>query len=157
MTSGQATGLLAAAAGIALGGAALLLVPAQIPGESLAAIRDMRSPAFFPVLAALLALSAGIALLPAALRPGAVTEAPEPAPPHPRRALVLAGLLTGGAVLAPVLGGLPVIFLLMLAVGAVLGDRRPLRMLLLAAAGTAVVHLLFERTLKVLLPPGVLF
>lgn len=146
------SGLLVAAMGIALGAAALALIPAQIPGESLAAVGDMRSPAFFPVLAALLTLSAGLVLVPAAFRPGE-----QPAPPHPRRAMTLAVLLTGGAVLTPVLGGLLVIFLLMLAVGWVLGDRRPVRMLLLAAVSVGVVHVLFERTLKVLLPPGMLF
>lgn len=147
------TGLLVAAMGIALGAAALTLIPAQIPGENVAAIGDMRSPAFFPVLAALLCLAAGLALVPAAFRP----EEADPAPPHPRRAVLLAFLLGGGAVLTPVLGGLLVIFLLMLAVGWVLGDRRPLRMLLLAAVSVGVVHVLFERTLKVLLPPGILF
>jgi MFS family permease len=146
------TGLLVASTGVALGAAALALIPAQIPGESLAALGDMRSPAFFPVLAALLCLAAGLALIPAAFRPEE-----EPAPPHPRRAMTLAVLLTGGAVLTPVLGGLLVIFLLMPAVGWLLGDRRPLRMLLLAAVSVGIVHLLFERTLKVMLPPGMLF
>ncbi len=146
-------GLLVAAMGIALGAAALALIPAQVPGESVAAIGDMRSPAFFPVLAALLCLAAGLALVPAAFRPQEV----EAAPPHPRRGVLLAFLIGGGAVLTPVLGGLLVIFLLMLAVGWVLGDRRPVRMLLLAAVSVGVVHVLFERTLKVLLPPGILF
>jgi len=148
----RVTALLVALSGILLGAAALALVPREIPGQSLAAIGDMRSPAFFPVLAAILALSAGLSLLPAALR------APPPVemPPYPARAVALAALLVGGAVLAPVLGGLLDIFLLMLAVGFVLGDRRPLRMLLLAACGTMLVHLLFERMLKVILPPGLL-
>lgn len=145
--------LLVAATGISLGAAALALIPAEIPGESLAAVGDMRSPAFFPVLAALLTFAAGLVLVPAAFRPG---EA-ETSPPYPGRAALLALLLVGGALLVPVLGGLLVIFLLMLAVGWLLGDRRPLRMLLLAAIGTGIVHLLFERTLKVLLPPGILF
>jgi hypothetical protein len=149
----QRSALLVAASGIALGAATLALIPREIPGESLAALSDMRSPAFFPVLAALLALAAGLALVPAAFRPGE----PPPPPAHPRRAAMLALLLIGGALLTPVLGGLLVIFLLMLAVGWLLGARHTLRMLAIAAIATATVHILFERTLKVLLPPGVLF
>lgn len=144
--------VLVAGSAIVLGGAALLLIPWQIPGESLAAINDMRSPAFFPVLAAMIAILAGAALL----RPGPAEPA-EAAPENPGRTWVLAALVLGSAVLTPVLGGLPVIFVMMAATARVMGERRPLRVLALAGISVLVIHLLFERTLKVLMPPGLLF
>ena len=135
---------------IGLGCVALALIPSQILGESLAAIHDMRSPAFFPILAAGIAILAGAALL----RPAAPAEL-DPPPESPRRARLLAGCVLGAAILTPLLGGLPVIFLMMAFTAWVMGERRPLPILALAGLSVLVVHLLFERTLKVLLPPGV--
>jgi hypothetical protein len=145
-----------AAVAVALGGAVLALLPGQIPGAGLAAIGDMTSPAFFPILAALLVLAAGAALL---LRPAA----PVPAEADAEDAggigkpLIFAAMMIGGALLTPVLGGLLTLFLLMCGAAAIAGARRPVPTLLVAACGVLVVHLLFERTLKVLLPPGLLF
>jgi len=139
---------------LALGGAVLALLPSQIPGAGVSAIGDMTSPAFFPILAALLVLAAGAALLrrPAAQGP---TETEEPG--GIGRPLLFAAMMIGGAALTPVLGGLFTLFLLMCGAAAIAGARRKLPTLVLAASGVLVVHLLFERTLKVLLPPGLLF
>jgi len=144
--------LVVAGIAIALGLGALALLPSQIPGENLAAIGDMRSPAFFPILSALLLVGAGVALLPAALA-GAAWEKPE----RPLRAAGLGAFLVAGALAAPLIGGLAAIFILMVGTAVILGARRPVPVLLLAAISTAIVHGLFERTLKVLLPAGRIF
>lgn len=139
---------------LALGGAVLALLPGQIPGAGLAAIGDMTSPAFFPILAALLVLASGIALLP---RPAAAEAADAEETGGIGKPLIFAAMMIGGALLAPVLGGLLTLFLLMCGAAAIGGARRPVPTLVLAACGVLVVHLLFERTLQVLLPPGLLF
>lgn len=141
-----------AAVAIGTGAAALLLLPAQIPGETLAAATDMRSPAFFPVVSAGIAILAGLGVLAQVGRLPAEDAPPE----RPARGVAMAVLILAGALLTPVLGGLPAIFLLMLASAWLMGERRAWRAVLLAAIAVLVVHLLFERTLKVLLPPGVL-
>ena len=144
--------LVVAGLGIALGLAALVLLPSQIPGESLAAIGDMRSPAFFPILAALLSIGAGVLLMPAALHGSAEAA---PAPDYPKRAWMLAALLLVAALVTPVLGGLVVLFLLVIGTAWIAGERRWPRLLLLAVVIVLAVHLLFERTLKVMMPTGI--
>jgi hypothetical protein len=128
------------------GAAVLLLVPTQVPGETFAAVGDMRSPAFFPVIAAIivLAAAAGIILGRRHAEPAEV----EAMPTRPWAAM--AAVMAGGAVV-PLTGIYAGLVVAMLGIGAVLRTR-PLALAMTGGIALGVVHLLFARTLKVVFP-----
>lgn len=133
-------------AAVALGVAVLLLVPLQVPGETIAAIGDMRSPAFFPVLAAIIVLAGAVCTVLS--RSSAEPAEPEAIPTRPWVAMV--AVIAGGAVV-PLFGIYAGLIAAMLGVGIVLRTR-PLALAITAGFSLAAVHLLFERTLRVVFP-----
>jgi hypothetical protein len=133
-------------AAAALGGAVLLLVPAQVPGQTVAAIGDMRSPAFFPVLAAIIVLAAAAGIILGRARAEPAEAEAMPARPWAAMAAVIAG-----AAVVPLAGIYAGLALAMLGIGIVLRTR-PLALAITGCLSLAAVHLLFARTLKVVFP-----
>ncbi len=133
-------------AGCLLGLAVLVLLPDQVPGATLAAIGDMRSPAFFPALAAVLVLVAGAAILLASGRADAQPAEDRPLLPWATMVAAIAG-----AASIPLVGIHAGLAVTILSVGLVLGAR-PVPLVLIGAGTIAGVHLLFVRVLKVVFP-----
>ncbi|WP_291296235.1 tripartite tricarboxylate transporter TctB family protein [Elioraea sp.] len=133
-------------AGASLGTAVLLLVPAQVPGATIAAIGDMRSPAFFPVLAAIIVLAGATGIVLAQRR--AEPPAAEAMPTRPWAAM--AAVIAGGTAV-PFLGIYAGLLVAMLGIGVVLRTR-PLAFAITTAVSLSAVHLLFARTLRVVFP-----
>jgi hypothetical protein len=134
------------AAAASLGAGVLLLVPVQVPGETVAAIGDMRSPAFFPVLAAIivLAAAAGIVL-------GRGSAEPAGAEALPARPWAAMAVVIAGGAMVPLLGIYAGLIVAMAGIGIVLRTR-PLAFAITAGVSLAAAHLLFARTLKVVFP-----
>lgn len=146
----------AAVAG-ALGIGVLWLVPTQVPGATLAAVSDMRSPAFFAIVnGGFLVCCALVLMLRTVLGGGA--EGEPVAPPRAFRRLIavlvllvlyVAGIRTLGMVVASVA--------VMPAMGIALGYRRLSVLIPVALIFPLVIYVLFEKALLILLPHGVLF
>jgi hypothetical protein len=146
--------------GATLGLGALAAVPEQIRGQGYGAIADVQSPAFFPILIALLMVAVSILLLTARRR-----EAQEPpeandetGPIEAPRRLAAAALCLIAYYGALELIGMVVASILVIAVLALtLGYRRYGILAAVALALPVGIFLAFEKGLFVLLPAGKLF
>lgn len=143
-----ATGLAVALAGAAI----IVLLPSQIGGETIAALSNMNSPAFFAALSGVGLLLFGSVLAArsvfrSAVRIDFVIE-------RPFRVAAAAGVLVAGVASTFVFGLLPVSAAIVLALGLVFDYRRYWLLALIAAACPVLVYVLFERMLLVLLPRG---
>ena len=148
------TGLAVPIIGAVVGGATLFLLPMQIPGASLSDVSEMGSPAFFPIVAALVVILASVAdagRVLAGLGVGAAT------PWRWRRPLALALAFALYLPLIPLLGMMTAAFLLMVVISRVFRYPRVGRILVVALAATVLIYVLFERVLFVLFPHGLLF
>ena len=150
------------------GFAALSLVPAEVDSAGFAAIRDMRSPAFFPLVAGgLLTVFSALLILRALIGGGmqsplatgdakpADQDAPQDPAAEPWRVALAAGLLVLAAAGIFWLGFLLTAGGLVAGLAAILGYRRYWLIVLLAVSVPAGIHVLFEQLLSVLLPRGV--
>ncbi len=158
------TDLVTGAVTLLLGLAALSLVPAEVDSAGFAAIGDMRSPAFFPLVAGgLLTVFSALLILRALIWGGTRSGAAEPADPNapqqpaaePRRVVLTAGLLVLATAAIFWLGFLLTAGGLVAGLATILGYRRYWLVLLLAVSVPAGIHILFEQLLSVLLPRGV--
>lgn len=137
--------------------AILLLIPRAVQGETLAAIRNLNSPAFFPILAAGLVLLSSVAI-----GVQAMTGLPEADTiielPLSWKRFGLAALLIGSYAVAIALIGMNVATLMLLTLMPWVFDYYNFKLILPVAVGvTAVIYFLFEKVLLILLPRGVLF
>jgi hypothetical protein len=140
-----------------LGIATLLLIPYQIPGESLAAIGNLQSPAFFPVFTgAVMVISAG-ALAVRAIAAPLARRGPRVTFPRLPFVLTVAAIFVAFAVGSDVIGMLPSSVLVILVLG-YLWEFRDWRILVpVAVLVPLAIYFLFEKTLLIILPRGVLF
>ena len=146
-TTNLVTGLL----GVTLGGATLITLPWQAGIASLADAVDPGGPGFFPMIAAGVALLAGLAMLAQwALARGLgqahIVRAAQVGP-------MIAGL-AGFCVAMYAVGMLPAMGVLVAYTAWRFDERRLSRMALLGGATPVAVYLLFEMALKILFPTG---
>lgn len=141
--------------GCALGIGTLGFIPSQIPGESLAAVGDMRSPAFFPIVAGSLILVCSILLAVRALagRIDVHTVTVE-RPASVAAVVAIFVLLTVGA---QYVGMVTSSALSILAMAVVLGYRNLPVLAVIVISVPLAIYVLFERILRILLPHGALF
>ena len=149
--------LLVALTSVAVGGAILALVPYEIAGQTLAAVSDMNSPAFFPIIAAALLIICGLVLgvgALAAIRVGGHEDVE-----FKRRGSVLTvmAIFVLFAIGTNFLGMIPSAVLTILAMAWFLEYRNAWVLIPVAVGVPAVIYVLFERVLLILLPRGVLF
>jgi hypothetical protein len=146
--------------GASLGLGALLGVPAQI-----SAIADVQSPAFFPILIALVLVAVSVLLLTARRlgpsKPGEITapaEGDETGPVEaPRRLAAAALCLVAYYAALELIGMVPASVLAIAALALTLGYRRYGILAAVALALPVGIFLAFEKGLFVLLPAGKLF
>jgi hypothetical protein len=149
--------LIVALAAVALGAAMLALIPVEVPGESMAAIGDMASPAFFPIVSAGAIVVLGALLgVKALLQPAAGRHAWE-APERPAALAAVAALFCLYAAGIHHLGMISASVVLLLAMPWLFGLRNRIVILVVAMLTPLTVYLLFERALLVLLPHGRIF
>lgn len=144
----------------------LSLVPAQVGGAGLNAIANMRSPAFFPLLAgaamALLSIAlilrGAIAEIRAQRRTVATTVDADMWPDMPDLCLVflVAALLFASVVSLPRLGYMATVGALMLGIALAFGYRRWWVLIVLCTVTPVVIFVMFDSVLRVLLPRGAL-
>ena len=141
----------------ALGIGTLILIPYQIAGESIAALGNLQSPAFFPSFIGIVMIACAVALVcraAAATREGRGLHVD-----FPRFSFVAAvgAIFILFAVGSHVVGMLPssVIIILVLAY---LWDYRDFRVLIpVAVLVPLAIYVLFEKTLLIILPRGLVF
>jgi hypothetical protein len=137
--------------------ATLLLVPYQVPGESLVAIGNLQSPAFFPVFTGTVMLAAAGGLAAQALLAARAGHGPRVRFPRAPFVLTVAAVFVAFAVGCHVIGLLPSAVLVILVLGR-LWEFRDWRILIpVAVLVPLAVYLLFEKALLVILPRGVAF
>lgn len=143
------------AAAIAVG--VLVSVPREIAGETLAAITDMGSPAFFPILAACVMLFCAIALALKAIQD--VRAGIGLAVEFERRTTVSAvmGMFVLFAIGTYYVGMLLSAFVTIILMATWLGYRNWWLLPVVALAVPASIYVLFERVLLILLPRGLVF
>lgn len=144
----------------------LALVPAQVGGAGLDAIANMRSPAFFPVLAgasmALLSIAlilrGAVAEILARREPDTTTADADmwPDMPDRRLALLVGALLFASVVSLPRLGYMTTVGALMLGLALAFGYRRWWLLIVLCTVTPIGIFVTFEAVLRVLLPRGTL-
>jgi hypothetical protein len=144
------------------------LIPAGIVDPAAFGMDEGLPPSFS---ARLVAVLAGMLMLGRLIQLLASTPPPEEKPAavpdaelnldaviiSPRSVAGIAAALVFAGVLAPYLGFLTGGAILLLALLAITGERRPLRMLLSTACVMLLVWLLFEQLLSIRLPVGALF
>lgn len=148
-----------AIAGATLGLGALFAVPAQIRGQGYGAIADIQSPAFFPILIALLTVVMSVLLLTARRSPPKPPEAGDETGPveAPRRLAAAAFCLVAYYAALQLVGMVTASVLAIAALALVLGYRRYRLLAAVSVAVPACLFLAFEKGLFVLLPAGKLF
>lgn len=135
---------------------AVLLIPREVAQNGLAEFGDVRSPAFFPVTAALFLMLLSGALMLRALRARALSGAATPGRARPSLKMLAVGGALGLAGLAIFwLGFLITAALLVAGLSYIFGERRILRILALAVCVPVGIQILFREILNVLLPLGV--
>lgn len=156
------TDLLTGSLTILLGLAALSLVPDHVDSAGFAAIGDMSSPAFFPLIASgLLTLLSGLLILRAVSGKLAANTGPaesqmaQPPVERPLRVTLCAGLLVLATGAIFWLGFLLTAGGLIAGLAAILGYRRYWLVLFLAVSVPVGIYVLFEQLLSVLLPRGI--
>lgn len=152
--SPRAAGWSAGLLGIAIGGGVLAVLPAQTGTADHYAALNAGGPGFFPLIAGLVTILAGLWSLIQVLRPlaGAAPDVAETLPWRPflRMAgwlgVVIVGMYTFGMLVAIGIatGGLAAAF----------GERRPTRLLLISTAVPVAIYFVFEVALKILFPRG---
>jgi putative tricarboxylic transport membrane protein len=146
--------------GLGIGGAlaglaALALIPSQVPGQGLGAIRDPTSAAFFPIIAALALTAASAILIVAFLRGRPDGEAREP--------LVTLRFIGTGALLIVYLAAIRLVGMYVATSLMIVGLSAAFEYRNWAlVAGSALlmpflIWLLFQKVLVIVFPSGVLF
>jgi hypothetical protein len=135
---------------LALGLVALALVPAEVQSDGYARFGDVRSVAFFPILAAGATALFSVMLL---LR-GVLRSAPTVSVDQPWRVIAVVAALGGATALIFLLGYLPAAASLVIALSLIFGNRRPGVIAGLALVVPTGIYLLFNDVLDVLLPTG---
>ena len=141
---------------LGVAGSIVLLLPSQVGGATLAAVGNMRSPAFFPVVAAVLMGLLGLLLTlrgATASRRAPSATAGEPAGDSRRMGMV-ALLLIGATLALPLAGFVPTVAVLMAGLGFAFGYRRAVILGALCLLMPLAIFVLFESALRVLLPRG---
>jgi hypothetical protein len=143
-----------AVAAMALGLATLALVPHQIAGETLAAIADMQSPAFFPVFAGGLLTLCGSMLVARTMLVAGAYEPEAMAFPNIGFVLAIGAIILLFAVGCLLIGMVPSAAVVIIGMGYLWGYR-DLRILVPVGIMVSVgIYLLFEKTLLIILPRG---
>lgn len=141
---------------VVIGGGTLLLVPFQVKGESLGALLEVQSPAFFPILAALIMLLNAVVLLVQVI--GRDREAGLYVRfDRPLDVLYGIGVMVGFVAATPWIGMTAASAIAILALGLFMEPRRWKAIVLTAVIVPVAIYLLFERLLLILLPEGTLF
>jgi hypothetical protein len=143
---------------VVIGLITLLLVSSQVPGESLAAIKNINSPAFFPILSSCLIILCGVVLGLKSIISAQV--APKTAPlltDRPWRQFLIMLFFILYTLAINILGMMTAGFLVIIGLSYFLGYRKLKVILAVAIFVPVMVYLLFERLLLVILPHGGLF
>jgi len=140
-----------------LGSATLLFMPNLVSGETLAAINDPYSPAFFPILIGALLIICGCAVIGTAaigrapkIRGDGVIEAP-------LRLSATAGFIVAYTAAMLWIGMLAASVVCIAGLAYILGYRRHWIIAAAAIVVPALIYVLFERMLYVLLPQAQVF
>jgi hypothetical protein len=144
----------AASIGVAIGAGVLAVLPAQTGTASRIAALDAGGPGFFPLIAGIVTILAGLWSLAEGLRPrrGVAADADEVLPWRPflRIAVWLGVVLVG----MYTLGMLVAMGIATAGLAGVFGERRPLHRLAIGVAMPVAIYLVFEFALKILFPRG---
>jgi hypothetical protein len=141
--------------GLLLGLGVILLVPSHAAREGYAALTDIQSPGFFPLVLAGCLVVTSTVFFAASLRRASGTREEDQRPiQQPLRLAATMGLLVAYYFGLTWIGMLPASILLILGLGLVLGYRNLWLLAIVAVAVPTGVHLLFSRLLYVLLPEG---
>lgn len=142
---------------VVIGAGTLVLLPGQISGETLAAITDAQSPAFFPILAACILLLCSFPLGAKAINDQRARRAPEIHFTNLPLVLLIMGLFVVFAASIYYFGLVLTAVVAIVVMGWLL-ESRNLKVLLPVAVGVPLaIYLLFERLLLILLPRGTFF
>lgn len=135
---------------LAVGLAALALVPVEVQSDGFASFGDVRSAAFFPILAAgATALFSLILLLRGVLR-----AAPPVTVARPQRVLAVVAALAGATALIFWVGYIVAGAALIAALSFAFGNRRLIVVAGLSLVVPVAIYVLFHDVLDVLLPAG---
>ena len=157
-TSGLIVGLVCAVVGIAV----LLLVPVQISGESLAAITNVQSPAFFPILNAVFLTGCGLVLIfrrSASIRDSGDSgdSGDDGAARHPGTLIATVALIGVYLVLVRYVGMVVSSAIAIAAMSVLFGYRNKAVIAVSTVVVPLLIYLLFEKVLRILLPHGAVF
>ena len=142
---------------VATGAATLAFLPEMVSGETLAALGDPYSPAFFPILiGALLIVCGGIMIAVSAMGRAPVVRG-EGSVESPLRLGSAAGFIVVYTLLITWVGMLAASVLCIAGLAYILGYRRHVVIGLAAVCVPVLIYVLFERMLYVLLPQPTLF
>jgi Tripartite tricarboxylate transporter TctB family len=147
--------LIVALVAAALGLATLLLVPYQIAGESLAAIVNMQSPAFFPVFAGGLILVCAGTLAARSLLPAGAHAQERMEFANVGFVLAIGAIIILFAAACLVIGMIPSAAVTIICMGYLWGFRDLKILIPVAILVPTAIYLLFEKTLLIILPRGV--
>lgn len=142
---------------VATGAATLAFLPEMVSGETLAALGDPYSPAFFPILiGALLIVCGGIMVVVSAMARAPEVRG-EGSVESPLRLATTTGFIVVYTLLITWIGMLAASVLCIAGLAYILGYRRHVIVGVAAVVVPVLIYVLFERMLYVLLPQPTLF
>ncbi|MEO3427445.1 tripartite tricarboxylate transporter TctB family protein [Pelagibius sp. CAU 1746] len=145
---------------LASGAFVLFSIPAQVSGESILAVADMGSSAFFPAIAGIFMLiCGGVLLFKTVVAQGILVPVPDDpaAPTDFRRTLSVFALFLIYLFAIETLGMMVSSVALIAVMALILQYENKKFIVISAVVFPVLVYVLFERILRILLPHGVLF
>jgi putative tricarboxylic transport membrane protein len=141
----------------AIGAAMLWVLPYQISQESIASIADPNSPAFFPIVSALIVIICGLVLLFKTFTLDRFEDERMVLIPNPPFLLLMFFIFGCYTFLIWIMGMVTASFLMIPAMAYALGYRKLFTTLAVAVSVPLILFILFEKFLLIILPHGYLF
>ena len=142
---------------VATGAATLAFLPEMVSGETLAALGDPYSPAFFPILIGALLIVCGGIMIVVSVTGRAPEVRGEGSVESPLRLGTTTGFIVIYTLLITWIGMLAASVLCIAGLAYILGYRRHVIVGVAAVVVPVLIYVLFERMLYVLLPQPTLF
>jgi putative tricarboxylic transport membrane protein len=142
---------------ILIGSGTLFLLPSQVSEETITAITDTNSPAFFPIISVFLVILCGLVLFLKTITLDRPSDKPATMIPYPGFLLVMFIIFTSYALLIQRIGMITASVLMIPAMAYMLGYRKVITTIAVAVLVPLILFILFEKFLLIILPHGVLF
>jgi putative tricarboxylic transport membrane protein len=149
--------IIVAVIAILIGAGTLFLLPSQVSEETISALTDTNSPAFFPIISAFLVILCGLVLFFKTITLDRFDDKRATLIPYPGFLVVMIIIFSSYALLIQRIGMITASVLMIPAMSYALGYRKVITTIAVAVSVPLILFILFEKFLLIILPHGILF